>query len=526
VTANAADVEGNRGVTRSDSVHGRAFIEAREVTKRYGGVPALRSVSVGFAAGQVHGLVGANGAGKSTLIKVLTGVERADEGEVLINGTPVQLATPRHAHHLGVQCIHQELNLVPNFTALQNLALSYDGGSRLGFLTPSRVQDRAEQVMARLGAHFPLDVEVDRLTVTQRWFVALGQGLMANGRLIVMDEPSTSFTHSEVEQLFDVIRSLRESGEGVVYVSHRLDEILEICDEVTVMRDGEVVENIPRVDLTRDRLVHSIVGRAVEPVKEVARAHDAEAHGGGGGCVFMARGLASGALVKDVSFEVAAGEIVGLAGLVGSGRTELARVLAGADRVDAGSMTLDGEDYRPRSSRAGLAKGVAMVPEERRAQSLLLLESIAFNASLSTLDSHRGRFMPLLDVRAINAQAGAEIMKYGIKARSPRQSVLELSGGNQQKVVVSRLVQTGPKLIVLDEPTVGMDINAKKDLYQIIVALAEAGAGVLMTSSDFEELELCSRALIMRDGRITKELRGPDVTKARLTHYCYSQEDD
>ena len=512
-------IDDNRGVGEA------SFLEAKGVSKAFGGVSALRGVSVAFSSGTVHGLVGANGAGKSTLIKILVGAERADEGEVLIDGAPVNLTSPRHAHHLGIHCIHQELNLVPNFSAYQNLALEYDQASRLGFLTDANVEKRSKHVMAALGADFRLDLDVEQLSVTQRWLVALGQGLMADSRIIVMDEPSTAFTHSEVERLFRVIDGLRDRGVAVVYVSHRLDEIQEICDEVTVMRDGAVVDRLASSELSRERLVVSIVGQSVEPAREVALAHDRHGPEADRNEVFAADNLTRSPLVHGVSFAVGSGELVGLAGLVGSGRTELARVIAGADRPDKGRMTVDGRDYHPRSPRVALSQGVAMVPEERRTQGLVLLESVAFNATLSTLDSYRRRFISVLNVKSMGSRIEEQIADFGIRARSPRQVVVELSGGNQQKVVVSRLVQTRPKLIVMDEPTVGMDVNARRDLYEIIVSLADSGAGVLMISSDFEELELCSRVLIMRDGKISRELSGTDVTKDRITHYCYSEDE-
>jgi len=495
------------------------LLEVRGLRKHYGGTQALDGVDLTLHRGQVRAVVGANGAGKSTLVKILAGLEHAEGGELLVDGQPVTIGSPQDATALGLSFIHQELNLVPKFTALQNMALGYGRATRAGFLDRRAVRVRAEQVMAQLQAGFPLDREVDRLTVSERWMVSLGRSLMRDARLIAMDEPTASFTDAEVDRLFSVVRDLAAREVGILYVSHRLDEVLHIADEVTVLRNGRLIGNWGRGGLDRDRLTTEIVGAEVEKLTALpappATGHDV---------VLSLRGIKRPPRVRGVNLELRRGEILGIAGLVGSGRTELARVIFGADRPTAGTMQLGSQRYAPRGPHEAIRRGVALVPEERRSQGLLLQESITFNISMATLRENRGAGSRLLSPAKARAAAREAVERFNIKSQSVAQLTSDLSGGNQQKVVVGRYLRTAPAVLILDEPTVGVDVGARGEIYRIIKGLAEAGTAVLMISSDFDELAICGRVAVMQEGRITQVIEAERASKEYLTQLCYALE--
>lgn len=500
----------------------RPVVEMRGISKAFGGARALDDVSITIGAGDVLALCGANGAGKSTLVRILAGVETADSGKVLIDGKDAHIGSPSDATALGLNFIHQELNLVPKFTGLENMALGWDGGSRHGLLDRRAVRRRATEVMAKLGDDIPLDVEVDRLTVSQRWMVSLGRSLMREARVIAMDEPTASFTEEEAERLFAIIADLTADGVGVLYISHRLDEVLHVSRDVTVLRNGRLVGTFEADQIDRERLTREIVGREVAelvpPSQETASRHLHTEP------VISVRGLAREPRVHGVDLDVHPQEILGIAGLVGSGRTELARLMFGADSPTGGAMQLDGADYHPRSPFDAIRRGVALVPEERRSEGLLLEATVAENIALATLQDDRS--MGLLSPRKMRAAAGDMVERFGIKVGSVDQPVGALSGGNQQKVVVSKYVRTAPKLLILDEPTVGVDVGARGELYAIIRGLAEAGAAIVLISSDFEELAICDRVAVMREGRVTEIVDGALATKDHLTSLCYAASEE
>jgi ribose transport system ATP-binding protein len=495
------------------------------LAKRFGGIAALEDVSLRLGAGSVLALCGANGAGKSTLVRILAGVETPDAGEIRIDGAPVTIGSPQDATRLGLNFIHQELNLVPKFTALQNMALGYEGAARRGLLDRRAARRRARAVVDRLGADFDLDAPVQDLTVSQRWMVSLGRSLMREGaRVIAMDEPTASFTEAEAERLFSIISDLTADGVAVLYISHRLDEVLHVSHDVTVLRNGRVVGTFAADQIDRARLTREIVGQEVAELEAIpTTGAPVEARP----VVLSARGLAREPRVRGVSLDVHAGEILGLAGLVGAGRTELARLLFGADAPTAGTMELEGRAFAPRSPYDAIRRGVALVPEERRSEGLLLQESVAFNITLATAkESRRGGLAAgLLSPGRARAIAREMVSRFGIKVASVDQPVGALSGGNQQKVVVSKYVRAAPKLLILDEPTVGVDVGARGELYAIIRDLAEAGAAVIIISSDFEELAICERVAVMREGRVTALVDAAHATKDHLTSLCYSEEE-
>jgi ribose transport system ATP-binding protein len=493
-----------------------ALLSVEGVSKHYGGVRALTDVSLDIAAGTVHALVGANGAGKSTLVRILAGVEAPDSGRIAIDGVERAISSPWGATELGLGFIHQELNLVPQFSVLQNLAMNYNAG-RYGLIRWGNVRPRAKRVLADLGANFSLDRPVRDLTVSQRWIVALGRSLMREARVIAMDEPTASFAAQEAERVFAIVRDLTARGVAVLYISHRLEEVLGLSTTISVLRNGRLVASLRPSEVDRGSLTEAIVGRTVE---QVARHHVAREVASE--VVLHVEELVREPRVKGATLDLYRGEILGLAGLVGAGRTELARLIFGADRPASGRITLEGRPFAPRGPYEAIARGVALVPEERRSQALLLRESLAVNVNLATIGRNRWRPpLPLLSSRKARAAARDMVSRFAIKASSVSQPVSGLSGGNQQKVVVSRYVRTGPSVLILDEPTVGVDVGARAELYEIIRALANAGTSVLMISSDFEEFAVCDRVAVMREGRIAAVVDGALATKETLTELCY-----
>ena len=495
------------------------FVSVREIRKSFGGVQALRGVSLSIAPGETHGLVGANGAGKSTLIRVLAGLTQPDEGEIVIDGQRAEVGTPHVANDLGMSFIHQELAFVPGMTVLQNIMLGLPKKTRFGVVDWRQIARDVAPFARRVGVSAPLDANVKRLSTAENWLISITRALIRKARLIVMDEPTAALSAAESKRLFAIIRDLRQSGVAVLYVSHRLDEILELCERVTVFRDGNSVAELAGAGLTRQNLVEQIVGSAFEaPHKKAAARVNGEV-------ALAVRGLSRNPKVRDISFDLLRGEVLGLGGLVGAGRSELARLLFGADRPDSGSMALEKRPFAPRSPAAAVKAGLGFVPEERRSEGLVLTKSLAFNLSLANLGSIVfGQFMPFISGRRQTALAERVVRDLAIKA--PRVDVLvgKLSGGNQQKVVIGRWLQSRPKILILDEPTRGVDVGARAEIHRLIRELAELGMAVLVISSEPEELpDLCDRVLVMAEGRITRELMGEQVTRHAIISASYAE---
>jgi ribose transport system ATP-binding protein len=498
-----------------DRVDNPSVLQVHGISKHYGGLQALDGASLALPAGKVLAVCGANGAGKSTLVRILAGVEQADHGEIILDGEPITIGSPQHAADLGLSFVHQELNLVPKFTGLQNMALGLSAGLG-GLLAMKAVRRRAVDVRELLGYEFPLDVPVERLSISDRWMVSLGRSLMRPARFIAMDEPTASFTQEQADLLYGVIRELTASGVGVLFISHRLEEVLQIADEVTIMRDGRVVGSHPARNLDVAALTHHIVGHAVEEITQHAGAGTASR----APVRLAVDHLGRGEKVIGATFDVHIGEVLGIAGLVGAGRTELARLLVGADRATSGTMTLDGVPYAPRSPHAAIRAGVALVPEERRSQGLLLSESIDTNLAVAAHGRSRTLFMGFRP-RASRRIGRQLVDRFAVKTDSVTRPVLSLSGGNQQKVVLGKYVRTGPKLLVLDEPTVGVDVGARAEIYETIGTLAGQGTSIVVISSDFDELAICDRVLVMRHGFLVAEVPGSLATKPVLTRLCF-----
>lgn len=496
------------------------FLQVRGLAKHFGGVQALKGVDLDVTAGEVHGLVGANGAGKSTLIRCLAGVIQPNGGDILIDGAPVRIPDPQQARRLGMSFIHQELNLVPKFSALQNMMLGLPKPKQAGMIDWRAVRRQVDPVIKRLGIQFRLDTPVDELTVAERWLISIGRALLFETRLIAMDEPTASLSVEESERLFRIIRELSAEGIAILYVSHRLDEILDLCRQVTVFKDGARVLSIGRAELSRPALVRAIVGGEIDPVGDISHAPPDRP------VLLEARGLSRSHVVRDASFRLHAGEVLGLAGLVGSGRSELVRMIYSADRPDKGDVYLQGKRISVRSPYDAVRHGIALVPEERRSQGLLLDQSVAFNVNIPKVRSLRPvRWLPLINLKRGAAQAEKIVRRLQVKTGSIDTPVRNLSGGNQQKVVIGKWLTEPMRVIILDEPSRGVDVGARGDIHAIVRNLAAEGAGVIVISSEVEELPgLCDRALVMVEGRIAGELVGEAITKEALLHLSYAHD--
>jgi ribose transport system ATP-binding protein len=504
---------------RAETPRSPPFVSVRSISKSYGGAQALRGASLSVFPGQVHGLVGANGAGKSTLIRILAGLTQPDGGDILVEGKRVVADSPHAANKLGMTFIHQELAFVPGMTVLENIMLGIPKKTRLGGVDWRAITKDVAPIAARVGVRAPLGANAKGLSTAENWLIAIARALVLKARLIVMDEPTAALSAAEAGRLFSIIRDLRRSGVAVLYVSHRLDEILELCQRVTVFRDGRSVAELAGPDLTRPAMVEAIVGGAIDaPVMRTSAQSLSER-------ALSVRDLARAPKVRGVSFDLRKGEVLGLGGLVGAGRTELARLLFGADRPQDGSMTLEGKPYAPRSPADAVKSGIGFVPEERRIEGLILPKSLAFNVSLANLQSIIFyRALPFVSGSRRRALAERAIRSLAIKTTSAETAVGLLSGGNQQKVVIARWLASKPKVLILDEPTRGVDVGARAEIHRLIRNLAAGGMAVLVISSEPEELpDMCDRALIMAEGRIVGELAGEALTRQAVIAASYAR---
>ena len=484
------------------------LLAAAGITKRYPGVLALDSVDITVRAGQVHALVGENGAGKSTLLKIVAGAERPDAGTLRVEGTPVRFAAPRDALRLGLTVIYQELSLVPALGADANIFLGLEP-ARHGLLDRRATAARAADALRALGASFDPATPARDLSVAEQQLVELARALARDARLIALDEPTAALSHLETERLFTQIRRLCDRGIGVVFVSHRLEEVRRIADEITVLRDGRRVFHGPAAAVDDAALIRHMVGRDIE----YARVPPASPVPGP--AVLEARGLTRHRAFTDVSLVLRRVEIVGLAGLVGAGRTEVARCLAGADPLDAGSMVLSGAPYRPASPREAIGRRVVYLPEDRKTQGLVLGLSVRENVTLPVLE----RFARWGVVRGERERAAAAREASAVELRPPEieREAGTLSGGNQQKVVLAKWLLADADVLLFDEPTRGVDIATKTELHRVIRSLADAGKAVLVISSELPEiLALADRVVVMREGSISGELTAAEATAERV----------
>ncbi|MFF5219206.1 sugar ABC transporter ATP-binding protein [Micromonospora sp. NPDC000442] len=485
---------------------GEVVLRLTDVVKTFPGVRALDGVQLEVRAGEVHCLLGQNGAGKSTLIKVLAGVHRPDSGQVEWLGERISFANPQAAMRAGIATIYQELDLVEDLSVAENAFLGHEP-RRFGFIRRGHMAGRTRQILGRLGhAEIPPGRMVRALPAAGKQVVSMARALSHEARLIIMDEPSAVLAHDEVENLFRIIRELTAQGIAVIYISHRLEEIREIGDRVTVLKDGRTTAaNLPARETPTSDLVSQMTGRTIEYVFP-----DRPAETVVGDELLQVDGLTRTGEFADVSLTVRAGEIVGIAGLVGSGRSELLETIYGARAAEAGSVRMAGRALRPGSVGAAVRAGMGMAPEERKSQALLLGEPIYRNVTLATFDRY-ARF-GFTDVGRERAAADRIAESLEMRPRDVRRAVRTLSGGNQQKVVVGRWLLGDTKLLLLDEPTRGVDVGARAELYQVIRQLAAKGVGVLLVSSEVPEvLGLADRVLVMREGRVVRTAPADEI---------------
>lgn len=481
--------------------HGETLLIADGVSKTFPGVIALDDVTFEVRAGEVNALVGENGAGKSTLIKVMSGNYAPDGGEVRVDGKRLE-PTPAAAHLARVATIHQDSHLVPNMTVAENIMLGH-WPSRYGLISRREQYRRAQQAVARVAPSLSPNMLARRLSPAEGQLVEIARAISENSRVLIMDEPTTSLSGREIDQLFRVVDELKAQGMGIVFVSHWLEEVFRIADRVTVLRDGRLVDSRPADTLDADAVIRLMVGRGVAHVTAPPRPI--------GEPVLKVRNLTRVGVVDDISFEVRAGEIVTLAGLVGAGRTELASCIFGVDPYESGSVELAGQTIQPGNPRSAIQAGIGLVPEDRRHQALVTNLSVSTNATLAVLD----RIAPagFISKRLEEAAVSTATRSVAVKMASTDVPISTLSGGNQQKVVLGRWLARQPKLLILDEPTKGIDIGAKAEISELVIKLASAGTAILLISSEMPEvLSLSDRVLVMRSGRIVGELDRSTLT--------------
>jgi inositol transport system ATP-binding protein len=498
-----------------------ALLEVAGVTKQFSGVTALNDVSLDVRPGEILGLLGENGAGKSTLLKILSGAQPPTSGRIVFAGREYRPVDPNDAKRQGIVTIYQELSLIPTLSVAENIFIGRAPTGAFGLIDWRRMREESRKIIARVGLTIDPITPVSALSVAEQQLVEIARALSIESRLIIMDEPTSALTESEVQALLKIMDRLRSEGVAIMFVTHRLEEAAAICDRVTVLRDGRLAGHLVRGDtpIPIPQIIERMVGRAASELY----ARPTERHTAGDVRLSI-RGLrtvrdpnAPHAIVLDgVDLDVKAGEILGIAGLVGSGRTELARAIFGADKIAAGTVTLEGKAIAPRSPADALALGIGLVPEDRKQQAIFAMLGILQNFSVATLDLFSNKAGIMADRRERAALADYKKM-LSIRMASPEQSIDGLSGGNQQKVILARWLARDPKVLIVDEPTRGVDVGAKAEVHQILVQLAARGIAVIMISSELPEvLAVSDRIVTMRQGRITGEMPAIEANEEKL----------
>lgn len=495
------------------------LVELRDVGKAFNGVVALSHCRFDLLAGEVHALMGENGAGKSTLMKVLSGVYQRDSGEILFEGRPVELGSPRAAQALGIRIIHQELHLMNHLSAAQNIFIGREPRGRLGlFLDEDALNEQARRIFERMNLALDPRTLVGELTVARQQMVEIAKALSFDSRVLIMDEPTAALNDAEIAELFRIIRQLKAQGVGIVYISHKMDELKQISDRVTVMRDGQYVATVPTAGTPIGTIISMMVGRALE-------AHDRTPPDTSAQPVALAvNGLRRGQAVRGVSFTLRRGEILGLAGLMGAGRTEVARAIFGADPLEAGEVQVHGRPVVIRSPQDAVRHGMGYLSEDRKQFGLATGLDVETNVVLASL-SRFTSFGAWLDGRAVRGAAQGYVRQLGIKTPSVEQPVRLLSGGNQQKIVIAKWLLRDCDILFFDEPTRGIDIGAKSEIYKLLDTLAAQGKAIVMISSELPEiLRMSHRVLVMCEGRVTGELSAAEATQERIMQLATQRE--
>jgi len=494
-------------------------VSIRDLSKAFAGVRALDKVQFELLPGEVHALMGENGAGKSTLMKVLAGVYRKDSGEVLLDGRPVDIESPRAAQALGIGIIHQELNLMNHLSAAQNIFIGREPRGRFGlFIDEEAMCQEAQRIFERMNLKLDPRTPVGELTVARQQMVEIAKALSFDSRVLIMDEPTAALNNEEVADLFRIIGHLRSRGVAVVYISHKMDELKRIADRVTVMRDGQYIATVPMADTPMDTLIAMMVGR------QLAEAEHEMPDTSGNEIVLEARGIRRGSMVRDASFVLRRGEILGFAGLMGAGRTELARAVFGADRIEAGEVFVRGRKVSIRSPEDAVAHGIGYLSEDRKHFGLATGMDVETNIALASMRSFLSAGF-FIDQAAVESAGERYVRQLGIKTPSVRQQVRLLSGGNQQKIVIAKWLLRDCDVLFFDEPTRGIDVGAKAEIYRLLNELAAQGKAIVIISSELPEvLRMSHRVLVMCEGRITGELSAREASQEKIMQLATRRE--
>lgn len=478
------------------------------IKKSFGSNSVLRGVDFDIRAGEVHALMGENGAGKSTLMNILTGLHKADAGEIVIDGKQQLFANPKEAEDYGVSFIHQEMNTWPEMTVLENLFIGKEIKNKIGLIQTKKMKELANQTFHDLGVQLDLDKDVKDLSVGQQQMIEIAKSLMTNAQVIIMDEPTAALTEREIDVLFKTIHTLTEKNVSIIYISHRMEEIFKISDRITVMRDGVSIDTTMTKETTNDEVVRKMVGRDLEdyyPTK----------HSKIGEVAFEAKGLTQNGRFKDITFNVKSGEIVGFSGLMGAGRTEIMRSIFGMDPLDEGEMILEGKKLTIKNPSAAIKEGIGFLTENRKEEGLVLDYSLRDNISLPSIDGFSK--YGIIDTKAESDFSTMLMKRLNVKAVDEFDPASSLSGGNQQKVVLAKWIGIGSKVLILDEPTRGVDVGAKREIYQLMNELADRGVAIIMVSSDLPEiLGVSDRVIVVHEGNIAGELSKQEATEEKI----------
>lgn len=478
------------------------------ITKSFATNSVLRGVDFTIKAGEVHALMGENGAGKSTLMNILTGLHKPDAGEILIDGVIKQFDSPKEAEKFGLSFIHQEMNTWPEMTVVENLFLGNEIKNAIGWIDNKKMRALAIETFRELGVTLDLDEEVKNLSVGQQQMIEIAKSLLSDGEVIIMDEPTAALTEREIEVLFRIIQNLKQKNVAIIYISHRMEEIFKISDRITVMRDGVSVDTKRTADTSNDEVVRKMVGRDLADYYPAKTSKI-------GPIVFEAKKLSSERKFQDVSFQVKAGEIVGFSGLMGAGRTEIMRSIFGIDPLDGGEMYLEDKKITISSPNDAIRQGIGFLTENRKEEGLILDYSISENISLPSIDGFRKN--GLIDTQAEKDFVELLMERLQVKAEGSDDIVSGLSGGNQQKVVLAKWIGIGSKVLILDEPTRGVDVGAKREIYQLMNELADRGVAIIMVSSDLPEvLGVSDRIVVVHEGKISGELQRGEATEEKI----------
>lgn len=489
-----------------------SMLSFQHISKSFPGVKALQDVSFSIRKGEVHALVGENGAGKSTLLNILKGIYQPDEGEIVYDGSSVKIKNPGHASSIGINMVHQEINLVPELTVGQNILLGNEPMNGVA-INYGKLYSRCKEAMEELECPFSDKEQVKNLSAAQMQMIAIARSLMYNSKVVAFDEPTASLSNAETRHLFKIINKLRDNGTSIIYVSHRLEEIFEIADRVTVLRDGRVIDTLDVKDVDKSSLVRLMVGREVSEYMQHTANYSTDE------VALRVENLTTDGVFKDVSFDLKRGEILGISGLVGSKRTDVVRAIFGADKFTSGKIYMNGKPLNIKSPSKAIQAGIALLPEERKSQGFIKLMSNDMNVNISSLDKSMKRRM--INYKNLKRNTEYYIKELKITPPNPDMETTNMSGGNQQKVVLAKWLSINSQIIIFDEPTRGLDVGAKSEIYRLMDQFVKEGNSIIMVSSELPEiLGMSDRILVMHEGKAMAMLNGETASEVEVLHYA------